>query len=226
MTGNLNAMVLEIIVKHMSGDNQGDDGDDGSDQQLPGPQVALEEVGGKSHDGSDDTTDNLRPEAQDDARDEATQTDDDALKAAVAELEDARKAHRCSADGAENTHEEPHLEDGIGVARQAVLAAVVLMQRVSHQRPGHQWDAYSEPRAPVLVPQQQRGKLQEEEERRRVAPYQEGVHGRRLSGCAHHFCAGAGDDVQFPALHVFCVWSVISGVHVLVVTGKLFFLTY
>ena len=63
-------------MEQMTRNNQGDDGDDGSYEELPRPEVALKEEGCEREGGSNDATNNLRSEAQDDTRDETTHADE------------------------------------------------------------------------------------------------------------------------------------------------------
>ena len=55
----------------MSWDNQGYDGDEGGNEQLTRPHVALEEETCERQDSADDAANGLGLEAQDDTREEA-----------------------------------------------------------------------------------------------------------------------------------------------------------
>ena len=111
----------------MTGYNQCDDGDEGGDEQLPRPQVALEEEGHERKDGADDAAHRLGPEVQDKPRQETAETDEQSLEGAVELLEDIGEPHRGSADGTDETHVNPHLQDDVLVERAVVGALIVLV---------------------------------------------------------------------------------------------------
>ena len=111
----------------MSGNNQRNDCNDGSDEQLPRPQLLLEEEAAERQRRADDATHGLRPEAQNDARDEAAHGDEKALERAVALREDTCDTHHNAAEAADDAHVDPHLQDDVRVERPSSGARVVLM---------------------------------------------------------------------------------------------------
>lgn len=179
----------------MAGYNQGDDGDEGGDEKLPRPEVALEEEGLERKDGADNAAHRLGTEVQDKPRQETAETDEQSLEGAVELLEDIGKTHRGSADGTDETHVNPHLQDDVLVERAVVGALVVLVKEVNHQRRAHQWDTQPNPAAPVLVPLHECQKLNQQEECRRVAPGQKQVLTRQFLA-THDFAPDAVDYFQ------------------------------
>lgn len=93
----------------MSRNNQSDDSNNGSNEQLPRPQIALKEKTDERERCAYDATYGLGPEAQDDTRNEATKAYDDTLKGAIEHLEDACKTHRRSTNTTDEAHEYPHV---------------------------------------------------------------------------------------------------------------------
>ena len=75
---------MDISAEQVSGDNEGDNHYDGGDEQLPRPEVALEEERHDRECGSNDTTDNLRAEVQNNACHETPHATEQALIRTIA----------------------------------------------------------------------------------------------------------------------------------------------
>ena len=78
----------------MSRNDKGNGNSDGSDQQLPRPQVVLKEEWYGREQGGQDATDSLRKEMQDDARHEAAHATEQTEIGEESKLENTGKAHR------------------------------------------------------------------------------------------------------------------------------------
>ena len=187
-------------MEQVPGDNQGDDGDEGSDEQLPRPEVALQEERNGGEKGADDAADGLRSEMQDNTRHETAKADEQTLIGTIALREDACEAHGRTTHAAGKANEHPHHQDNVLVERAATGAFIVFVEEIHHQRRADKGNAQPQPRTPVLMPYHQSEKLQEEHDGRRITPRQKEVFASRLV-LTSHFSTDAVDDVEFGFLH-------------------------
>ena len=180
----------------MSRNDKGNGNSDGSDQQLPRPQVVLKEEWYGREQGGQDATDSLGTEMQDDARHEAAQAAKQAEIGEETVLKHTGKAHSCPTDTRSKADEYPHHQDDVLVECATARALVVLVQEIHHQGNAHQGNAQPKPRAPVLVPYHKGGKLQQQDNCRRIAPRQKQVLAREVLA-AHDLATHSGNYIQF-----------------------------
>ena len=186
----------DVAAEEVAGDDERQDGHEDRDEQLPRPEVVLEEETDKREHGAQDATDRLRTEVEDESRHQATETDEQALEGAVEYREHIGKAHRGTTETADETHKDPHLQDDVLFERPTVGTLIVLVEEVHHQRCSHQRDAEPDPRAPELVPQNEREELHKEEERRGVTPGKKEILARRDCVTAY-FSTDLTDHIKF-----------------------------
>lgn len=181
-------------------DNQAYDGYQRGYEELPRPEVALQK---KRHDGEQrgyDAADGLGTEFQDDARHETADADEQALIGAVALFEEAGKTDRHASHSADTADEDPHHQDDVLIEGATASAFVIFLEEVRHQRRTEERYAHPKPRTPVLVPHDQRQKLQEEDDGRRIAPRQEKILARDVLA-GHHLSTHIPDDFQLLIFH-------------------------
>jgi len=80
----------------MSGDDKGNDRDDGSDEELPRPEVTLKEEGYSRKQGGQNATNGLWTEMQDVARHEATHATEQAEIGKESLPENTGKPHQAT----------------------------------------------------------------------------------------------------------------------------------
>ena len=76
ITGNLNAIILNVFVEQVTRNDEGDDSDKGCDEQLPRPEVAPEEETDEGERRAHNATHRLGTEVQDKPRQETAETDE------------------------------------------------------------------------------------------------------------------------------------------------------
>ena len=188
-------------AEQVAGDDEGNDGNDGGNEQLPRPEVALKEEGNGGEKRGNDAADGLGAEVQNDARHETAEANEQALIGTVALREDAGKTHRHTAHTAGKADKYPHHEYDVLLQCATARTFVVLVEEVYHQRCTNQWNAQPQPFTPVFVPQLQCKELDEEHDSRRVTPSQKQVLTRQLLAVMH-LATDLLDDIQFlPYFH-------------------------
>ena len=179
----------------MTRNDEGDDGDDSCDEQLPRPVFILEEESGKGKNGSNQAAVGLGTEAKDDTCDEAPYADEQSLEGAITDFENTGTAHRETSKATEKSYEQPHLQGYVRIECTAMSAFIIFPQEINHQGCAYQRDTYPQPLTPILVPQHQGSELQQQEKCCGIAPNQKQVLDCQLL-MTHHLGTCTGDDVQ------------------------------
>lgn len=139
-------------------------------EQLPVPKVVLEKESYSRKYGGDNATNGLWPEMENDACHETAHTTQETDEGEEALPIDIDKSHGETAETTGKANEDPHHQNDVLVECAMARAFVVLIEEIHHQRGTHQGDAQPKPTAPVLVPNRQRHKLQEQHDGRGIAP--------------------------------------------------------
>ena len=180
----------------MSRDDECQDSHKHRDKQLPRPEVTLEEERNEREYRTEDATDRLRTEMENQARHQTTEADEQTLERAVEHREHTGKAHRDTSETTQEAHEDPHLQDDVLFECPTVGTLVVLIEEIHHQRCPHQRDAKPDPEAPDLIPEDEGEELYQEEEGRGIAPGKKKVLARRYS-IDFHLSTDMGYDFKF-----------------------------
>lgn len=125
----------------MPRDNQGNDSNEGDNEKLPRPQVALQKKGDDRKKGCNDTTDGLRSKVEDNASHKTTQSHEHPLKGTIELWEYASETQRTPTDTTGETNEYPHNQDDALFVRSMVCAIVVIAKEIYHQRSSNQRNA-------------------------------------------------------------------------------------
>ena len=154
------AVIPDVAAEQMPRDDEGDHYYDGSDGELPQPEVALKEKRHGGEHGGDDTTDGLRAEMKDDAGHKTAHATHQTEQREEALAIHAGQSHRKATQATGEADEDPHEQNDVLVERATVGALIVLVYEVDHQRCAYQGNASPKPMAPVFIEPHQSSEFQ------------------------------------------------------------------